>query len=371
MTEVLAARELPHPVSFEVQYPERLSRLTTFFRLFMAIPQLFIVYLLMTAAYFITVIAWLSILFTGRYPKGFFDFTAGALRWGVNVAAYTALLRDEYPPFSWEPGEYPLALIIERAERQSRFRLFIRIFAIMPNYIVLYFVQVAWFFTTIVAWFAILITGRYPRGLFNFAVGVIRWSQRQLAYLLLLRDEYPPYSLKADARPGNEVVSVIIGVPLFALYIGLQFLPFVGLLGGGTDTVVVQAPLTSPAFAVERPSGEANGIQVTLLAYEDDVPRPRNALDFQGDRFVSFRVAAEKDGFLPTLFTPFFLRLHDCDGSGFSPIHVSSGFELKLFWRGGESEGSAIFQIPIGRQPCDLTYQAGLGKIEFLFSGTQ
>ena len=189
--------------------------------------------------------------------------------------------------------------------------------------------------------------------------------------MYLLRDEYPPYSLKADARPGNEVVSVIIGVPLFALYIGLQLLPFLGLLGGGTDTVIVQAPLTSQAFAVERPSGEANGIRVTLLAYEDDVPRPPSVLYFRGDRFVSFRVAAEKDGFLPTLFTPFFLRLHDCDGSGVSPIDVSSGFEFKLFWRGGETEGSAIFQIPIGWQPCDLVYHSGLGKIEFLFQGGQ
>lgn len=357
-----------HPVAFDIEYPERLSRLTTFFRLLLAIPQFIVVYLLLLALYVLTVIAWSGILFTGRYPKGFFAFATGVMRWTANVAAYAALLRDEYPPFSWEPGEYALTLSIERAERQSRLRLFIRFFAIFPNQIVFYFVQMAWFATTIVAWLAILITGRYPRGLFRFGVGVLRWYQRQVAYLLLLRDEYPPYSIKADARPGTELWSAVIGFPLFAGYVALAFLPFFGLLGGGSDTVAVQSPLTSPALVAEAPSGEANGVRVTILGYDDDAVRPPNVERTPGYRFVSFEISAEKDGFLPAFFTPYLLRLHDRAGFLYFPEAVSDGFEFEMFWRGGQDEGTVVFQIPTGSRPANLIYQSGLGQVEFVFA---
>ena len=196
------------------------------------------------------------------------------MRCSANVGAYAALLRDEYPPFSWDTGEYPLTLGIERAERQSRFRLFIRIFAIVPNQIVFFFVQLAWFAVTVAVWFVILITGRYPRGLFRFSVGALRWYQRQFAYQFLLRDEYPPYSIRAAARPGQEVLSAIVGLPLFIAYIAISLLPYAGLLGGGTDTVLVQSALTSPALAAEMPTGKANGVRVTILGYNDNTPAP-------------------------------------------------------------------------------------------------
>ena len=152
----------PHPVTFDVEYQEGLSRLSTFFRLILVIPQLFVVYLLQTVLMILTVLAWFAILFTARYPKSFFEFSQGVLRWNGNVVAYGALLRDEYPPFATDAGKYPVTLAFERPERQSRFRLFIRIFAIIPNYIVYYFVQLAWLVTTMIAWFAIVFTGRRP-----------------------------------------------------------------------------------------------------------------------------------------------------------------------------------------------------------------
>ncbi|MCH8025150.1 MAG: DUF4389 domain-containing protein [Chloroflexi bacterium] len=363
----MPAKDAPHPVSFDVEYPERLSRLRTFFRLLLAIPQLIIAYLLTSLIGILAFIAWFSILFTGRYPKTFFEVSVGAMRWMANVVAYVALLRDEYPPFSWEPGDYSLTLDIERLERQSRFRLFIRYFAIFPNQIALYFMQLAWLTTTVIAWIAILVTGKYPRGLFRFGVGVMRWYQRQVAYLYLLRDEYPPYSINADARPGNEVASAIIGFPLFIGFIALSFLPFLGLLGTGTDTVAVQSALTSPQLRVEAPSGETNGIRLTILDYGDDALQPPGTFRFGGHRFVSFHVLAEKDGFLPTFFTPFFFRLHDQQGFAYFPEATSDGFEFEFFWRGGKTEGFVVFQIPRGARPADLIYQAGIGEIKFLF----
>ncbi len=359
----------PHPVAFAVEYPESLSRLTTFFRLILVIPQLIVVYLLQTAASVVSIIAWFAILFTGAYPKGLFDFSLGALRWGANVGAYASLFRDEYPPFSWEPGEYPLTLEVPWPERQSRWRLFIRFFAILPNQIVFVFVQLAASVASFIAWFAIMITGRYPRGLFTFAVGVMRWSLRQQAYVLLLRDEYPPYSISADARPGNEVVSAVIGLPLLAGLVALAFLPFVGLLGGETDTVHVQSRLTSPAFAAEAPSGESNGVRITLLGYNDSALQPFGVDREPGYRFVAFAVRAEKDGFFPTFFTPFLLRLEDCRGFDYFPESVNGGFEVEFFWTGGEAQGTAVYQIPLFSRPCELVYHSGLGKVEFIFEG--
>ena len=324
----------------------------------------------------LTVIAWFAILFTGRYPKSFFEFTTGVARWMANVVAYCALLRDEYPPFSFEPGDYPLALDIPYAERQSRLRLFFRLFAIVPNQFAFYFVQLAASFTTFISWFAILVTGRYPRGLFKFSVGVQRWYQRQFAYTYLFRDEYPPYSINANARPGPELLSLIVGVPLFFVFVAVQFLPFIGLLGTGEDNVRVHASLSDgTALRREAPTGVSNSTRITVLAYNDNATPPRSSRVtlLSGHRFVSFRVRAEKDGTLPTLFSPLFFRIHDCYfGNGYSPTTTASdgaSFNFGLYWFRGHDEGTVYFQLPTGIEPCNLIYHAGLGEVHFNFGG--
>jgi hypothetical protein len=189
------AAESTYPLVFEVEYPERLSRWLIFVKWLLAIPHLIILYALIAVAEIITVIAWFAILFTGRYPKGMFDFVVGILRWDHNVTAYVALLRDDYPPFSLSAGQYPVTYDVEYPERLSRLLIFFKWLLVIPNLIVLALVGIAYCVTLIIAWFAILFTGRYPEGLFRFAVGTIRWSARVNAYVLLLRDEYPPFSL--------------------------------------------------------------------------------------------------------------------------------------------------------------------------------
>ena len=363
----------PHPVAFDVAYPERLSRASTFFKILLAIPQIIVVYTLLLPLAVLTFIAWFAILFTGRYPKGFFDFTTGVARWQANVFAYCALLRDEYPPFSFGPGAYPLTLDIPYPERQSRWRLFIRIFAIVPNHFVFYFMQLAALFTTVISWFAILATGRYPRSLFDFSVGVQRWYQRQFAYTYLFRDEYPPYSSSADARPGPEILSLVIGVPLFFLFVVGQFLPFIGLLGTHEDRVSVQAPLSqNGALLREAPSGVSNSTRITLLGYDAEATPPRNPAKriTVGYHFVAFQVRAEKDGVRPTLFSPYFFRLHDCANHGYSPYATSSvktSFNFGIYWFRGHDEGTVYFEIPDRAVPCDLIYHAGLGEVHFNF----
>lgn len=374
MANAYAAQRPPHPVQFDVQYPQRLSRGLIFVKWLLAFPQYIVVYLLFLVAELLAVLAWFAVLLTGRYPKSFFEFGAGALRWQAQVLSYVFLLRDEYPPFSWEPGSYPLLLEIPLAERQSRFRLFIRLFAIIPNQIALQFVMIGALFTTFIAWWAILFTGRYPRGLFRFAVGVLRWQERVYAYLFLLRDEYPPYSLRADARPGNEALSAIAGAPLLAAYLAFALLPFFGMLGGGTARVNVQRQaLTTPgALSTSAPKGDAGGLRITLFDYDGSAFAPASA-DVRlkrGYRLVAFHVGAEKSGFWPAFFTPYFFSVRDCLGNSFAvdgPATSAEGSVFRLFWSGGSLEKDVYFQLPNGAEPCELRYFAGRGSIRFMF----
>ena len=185
-----------YPVRFDVEYPEELSRLLIFVKLLLAIPHLFILYALGVVQSVITIIALFAILFTTRYPEGLFKISVGVLRWQANVSAYILLLRDEYPPFSWDAGEYPLALEVEYPDTLNRWLPLVKWLLAIPNAIVLAILGFVAYILVFFAWFAILFTGKFPRGLFDFIVGTQRWTLRLNAYIYLMRDEYPPFSLK-------------------------------------------------------------------------------------------------------------------------------------------------------------------------------
>jgi hypothetical protein len=179
---------------FDVAYPPRLSRGLIFVKWLLAIPHYVVLYLYGVAVGVITFVAWFAILFTGRYPRAMFEFTEGYLRWNANVFGYVYLLRDEYPPFSDRDGVYPVRFAIEYPNRLSRWKIFLKWLFVIPHVVVLFFLWVAAAACTVIAWFAILFTGRYPRGLFGFVVGVYRWSARVNTYLYLLTDHYPPFT---------------------------------------------------------------------------------------------------------------------------------------------------------------------------------
>lgn len=184
-----------YPVRFDVEYPDGLSRLLIFIKWLLAIPHFIILYALSVVLSAITIIAFFAILFTTRYPKGLFNIAVGVMRWQANVYAYILLLRDDYPPFSWESGQYPLTLEIEYPDTLNRWLPLIKWLLIIPNMIVFLIVAIVAYIFLIIAWFAILFTGNFPRGMFNFVVGAMRWSLRLNAYTYLMRDEYPPFSL--------------------------------------------------------------------------------------------------------------------------------------------------------------------------------
>jgi hypothetical protein len=188
----------PYPVAYDVEYPERLSRWKIFVKWLLAIPHLIIVYLLGIVFYVLQIIGFFSVLFTKKWPRGLFDFALQIQRWTSNTYIYAfALLRDEYPPFSGEAGEYPLTLEVEYDENLSRWQIFLKWLFALPHYLVLALLGIGAFVAIVIAFFAILFTARYPRGLFDFVVGVIRYAARVQAYAFwFMTDRYPPFSLK-------------------------------------------------------------------------------------------------------------------------------------------------------------------------------
>jgi hypothetical protein len=212
----------PYPVKVNlVAVLEGRNRLTTAFRFFLGIPHLILVGgpiatiisiswsnegdwhweygsggVLSIVACVASFIAWFAIIFTGKHPEGLWKLAAYYLRWRVHAIAYMTLLRDEYPPFG--EGEYPAELGLSMPEGpRDRLTVAFRFFLALPHMFLLWLLSLAWAFTTAIAWLAILLTGRYPATLYGFAIGVFAWSVRVEAYMLLLRDEYPPFTLRA------------------------------------------------------------------------------------------------------------------------------------------------------------------------------
>jgi hypothetical protein len=189
-----------YPLTYAVDYPDRdLNRLTTFFRIFTAIPIVIVAGTLTEGAFggFLFLGALLMILFRKKYPRWWFDWNRELLRFSTRVGIYLFLLNDQYPSTEEQQSlhleiEYPNAEI-----DLARGMPLVKWLLAFPHYIVLIFLYIAVLVCTLIAWFAILFTGRYPRSIFDFVVGVGRWHSRVAAYaLLLVTDKYPPFSLE-------------------------------------------------------------------------------------------------------------------------------------------------------------------------------
>jgi hypothetical protein len=195
-----------YPVTVEGELGESLGRWLWLVKWILIIPHIFVLIFLWLAFLVITIIAFFAILFTGRYPRGMFDFNVGVMRWTWRVGyySYSALATDRYPPFSLEPRDYPATLEVEYPEKLSRGLVLVKWWLLaLPQYLVLAFFQGGTgfrfgglqFVLVIFAGVALLFTGRYPRDLFDLVLGISRWSLRVLAYTALMRDEYPPFRL--------------------------------------------------------------------------------------------------------------------------------------------------------------------------------
>lgn len=219
--ESVPAAPTAYPARLEVDYAVERNRVTTLFRLVMVIPVA-IVYGVLTAGATTTttytttyndaaktvsttgggivaglfMATLLMILFRQRYPRWWFDFARELTRFATRIGAYVVLLTDEYPSTVDEQKvhldiDYP---VVERD--LNRWLPLVKWFLAIPHYFVLFFLSIGAFVVVIIAWFAVLITGHYPRGMFDFVVGVGRWALRVNAYaFLLVTDRYPPFSL--------------------------------------------------------------------------------------------------------------------------------------------------------------------------------
>jgi hypothetical protein len=183
-----------YPVRFDVQYPESMSK-KTFLKWILGIPQVIIVGALNYVWGALSLIAFFAILFTGKYPEGLFNFNRGIMRWQANVTAYYDLLRDEYPPFSMDPGQYPVTFEIDMPENLQRWAPLYKWILAIPHFIIVGVLGFIAFFVVIYGGIMVLTSGTYPEGAFRFVVGVQRWSLRTTTYAFFFHDQYPPFSL--------------------------------------------------------------------------------------------------------------------------------------------------------------------------------
>jgi Domain of unknown function (DUF4389) len=215
-----------YPVRVRGDLDPALSRWQWLVKWILAIPHYIVLFFLNIAYAVVTIIAFFAILFTARYPRALFDFNVGVLRWHWRVQFYalTTLGTDKYPPFSLRPKpDYPADLEVDHPERLHRGLVLIKWWLLaIPHYLVLlaFFGGARWFESAndnnsaevgyvslsliiillVIAMVALLFTGRYPRGLYDFVVGINRWAFRVRAYTSLMRDEYPPFRLDQGER---------------------------------------------------------------------------------------------------------------------------------------------------------------------------
>jgi hypothetical protein len=203
----------PYPVKYSVDYPDRpLNRLTTFFRLVVVIPIAIVLSLveggytygygqdravtIATAGGLIVLPALLMILFRQKYPRWWFDWNLELMRFSARVGIFLALMDDRYPSTDDHQAVHLDFPYPDARNDLNRWLPLVKWLLAIPHYVVLFFLYIAAFFVVIAAWFMILFTGRFPRGMFDFLVGVGRWTNRVIAYAhVLVTDRYPPFRL--------------------------------------------------------------------------------------------------------------------------------------------------------------------------------
>ena len=189
-------------LTYDVQYTEPRNRLTTFFRIIMAIPHLICVTLWSYAVVLAAFIQWFIILFTGKRNDGIWRFSRGYLSYSGRVNGYTNLLFDVYPGFFNTWTSEPVAFDLRDDDPPNRLTNALRLIWIIPAVIIGYVIQIGATVVLVIAWFAILFTGKFPRGMFDFSVRATRMAMRLSAYGMLTTDVYPKYD-------GSEPVSTL------------------------------------------------------------------------------------------------------------------------------------------------------------------
>jgi hypothetical protein len=198
----MQAMNSPYPATFTFDPPEKVANWRPLVNWILAIPHLIILSALNSLSEAVAVVSWVVIIFTGKLPEGLANVQVMCMRYAARTFTYAGFLREEYPPFAFDmtptdPGNDPRVRVdvLPQLEDRNRLTVAFRLILVIPQIIVLAVLVVAAFVVGIIAFFAVLFTGKWPTGLRDFVLGVVRWGTRVQAYLNLLTDVYPPFSL--------------------------------------------------------------------------------------------------------------------------------------------------------------------------------
>jgi hypothetical protein len=365
------AEVAPYPVIFEAAYPERLTRWKTLLRIFLAIPVLIFWAVVSAADRAVIVASWLAIIVRGRIPSWLFGFLVALYRWEYRALGYVLLLTEAYPPFE---GDYPIDFDVRYPDRLRRWKVLIwKVITAIPHVIILLFLWIGVLLVTILAWFFILFAGRYPKGLFGYVAGVIRWSVRVNAYVLSLTDEYPPFNLSATAGPAGGdayLVSSIIG-----------FLLTGGIIAGGVagilllgDELEVQVDYAGLQAGRPANSVESEDIWVHLLSASDPLSEEETLLEADvGNRLIMFEFSMLNDREHDVKIKRSDFTLRDEDGDKHKPelVLVAGHPATQKLKRDRTVEVMVVFEVPSGVDPSRLDFSpgfAGFGnRVKYVF----
>ena len=204
----MAKNGVDYPVRFEADYPESPSRLLALLGVIfwikglLLIPHIIVLFFIGIASFIAVYIGYWAVLITGSYPMGLFNFVAGVQRWSTRTDSWMNGVADRYPPFTLGESDYPARFEVDYPDLSSRglavlggVIFLIKWILLLPHLIILSFLSMAAAVVVYISYWAVLITGRYPRGLFSFVTGVQRWTYRINAWGYGLTDRYPPFSL--------------------------------------------------------------------------------------------------------------------------------------------------------------------------------
>jgi hypothetical protein len=369
-----------YPVTLAVDYPEQQSRWKTLLRLFLAIPVL-LFFLVLSGAFWtrqwpdgraatysagaagaVVLAIWITIVLRARIPHWLFDFEVALLRWEIRAFSYFALLTDTYPPFE---GDYPIRFEVQYPERLARWKVLVwKAITSLPHMLILFFLLIGAVFVVIFAWFAILITGRFPQSLHAYVAGVIRWGTRVQAYFLSLTDEYPPFSLSPDAGPPSREIYMLSSIAGWLLAAALVAAGVAGIvLSRETVRVDVRyADLTAGRTVGSETTADVWNMQVTLTEAVDPADEGFPLLvPEQGRRLVAFRLEFSNESGLGKKVRESDFQLRDGDGNWHDPLLAFVGGRAApvTIEKHTSAEAIVLFEIGDDVRPDELRYRPG------------
>ncbi len=348
-----------YPIQLDVDYAERQSRWKALLRLPLSIPLLIFSALLQGG---VALTIWAAILVSGWIPTWLFTFQVAVNQWQLRAAAYFLILTDGYPPFE---GDYAIRYDVQYPNALSRWRLVIwKFITSVPHFIVLAILALTLVAVMPISWFAILFTGRFPQVLHGYVSGILRWGARVQAYFLSLTDEYPPFSLSADAGSGSQrsyvlasgvgvltIAGAIAGVAIFLATVGEQVtteVSYEALLAGEVTPEETRAVVTSAAIELTGATDSADEL-FPFLAPET------------GYRFVQFDFTIEnvRPTSGPDLRATCF-SLEDTAGDKYDAQLLVIGGQVSdlMLDKHEVADALVLFEVPEAERPAELRYSA-------------